>query len=147
MRFFSILSAASVAAAIPTIATSDPPEVEITNVHAKTLANYTLVFEFDVVDNKDGQLAHCTGEWDEVNRFLSTTPCSIPSYNATIFFPNSVSGIQYWAAFVGIQDHANRYLAMVQTGTPSYTCGHSGTQGVLSACFTETDFKIATVAI
>ncbi|GKT54092.1 hypothetical protein ColTof4_06244 [Colletotrichum tofieldiae] len=63
MRFFSILSTASVAAAITAIPTPNIPEVEITNVSAKTLTNHKLVFEFNVVDNKYAQVAHCTGEW------------------------------------------------------------------------------------
>ncbi|OLN94103.1 hypothetical protein CCHL11_07180 [Colletotrichum chlorophyti] len=146
MRFYPILSATFVAA-VPMTASSKDPEVIIANVSVKTLANYTLTYEFDVVDSLAGQVVHCTGEWDDVNRISSAVPCSVPSYNASIFFPNSVSSTQYWATFIGIEGRTAEYLATVQTGTSHYTCGHSGTEGVLSVCFTEPGYEIAATSV
>ncbi|GKT46907.1 uncharacterized protein ColSpa_07088 [Colletotrichum spaethianum] len=62
MLFSTILSAAFVAAAVPMIDRSEAHEVEITNAFARTLTNYTLIYEFDIIDNKEGELAHCNGE-------------------------------------------------------------------------------------
>ncbi|GJC95977.1 hypothetical protein CH63R_02073 [Colletotrichum higginsianum IMI 349063] len=140
MRFNSLVSAAFVAAS------AVASEIEITNVGAKTLANYTLTFEFDIVNNADNQSAHCNAEWDDNHRDLNAV-CSSPLYNATIYFPNGYSGIQYWATFIGIMDRDHRFMATVETGSPRYTCGHSGTEGVLSACMTEPNLHLETVEV
>ncbi|KAL0938628.1 uncharacterized protein CTRU02_205238 [Colletotrichum truncatum] len=144
MRFSPLFYAALVAAAPAT--TSNAPEVEITNVSAKALVNNTLTFDFDVIDNANNQTTHCYGEWDDVNRATPAVPCTVPSYNATIYFPLG-SNIESWIAFIGAEGRESLYLASVRTGTPNYVCGHSGSEGVLSLCFTLPGYKISTVAV
>ncbi|KAF3801520.1 hypothetical protein GCG54_00014736 [Colletotrichum gloeosporioides] len=116
MRYAPIFLAA-LAAAAPV----EVPGVEITNVSAKTLANNTLTYEFDVLDGTNGQTVHCNVEWDAMSRNTAAS-CSVPEYTTSIYFP-----------------------AGIQTGTSDYVCGHSGTEGVLSQCFTAPEVKIAAV--
>ncbi|EQB51319.1 hypothetical protein CGLO_09149 [Colletotrichum gloeosporioides Cg-14] len=139
MRYAPIFLAA-LAAAAPV----EVPGVEITNVSAKTLANNTLTYEFDVLDGTNGQTVHCNAEWDAVSRNTAAS-CSVPEYTASIYFPAGVSGIQDWVAFIGVEGRLTRYLAQIQTGTSDYVCGHSGTEGVLSQCFTAPEVKIPAV--
>ncbi|KAK2766338.1 hypothetical protein CKAH01_15508 [Colletotrichum kahawae] len=139
MRYAPIFLAA-LAAAAP----AEVPGVEITNVSAKTLANNTLTYEFDVLDGINGQTVYCNAEWDDASRNTAAT-CSVPEYAASIYFPAGVSGIQDWVTFIRVEGRPTRYLAQVQTGTSDYVCGHSGTEGVLSQCFTAPEAKIPAV--
>ncbi|KAJ0311781.1 hypothetical protein Brms1b_007994 [Colletotrichum noveboracense] len=119
MRYTPIFLAALAAAAPAAV-----PGVEITNVSAKTLSNNTLTYDFDVLDGTNGQTVHCNSEWQEVF---------------------GISGIQDWVTFIGLEGRSTRYLAQVQTGTSDYVCGHSGTDDVLSQCFTAPEVKIRAV--
>ncbi|KAI8272268.1 hypothetical protein K4K56_002534 [Colletotrichum sp. SAR 10_98] len=139
MRYTPIFFAALAAAAPAAV-----PGVEITNVSAKTLANNTLTYVFDVLDGTNGQTVHCNSKWDAATRNTAVS-CSVPEYTATIYFPAGISGIQNWVTFIGVEGRSTRYLAQVQTGTSDYVCGHSGTEDVLSQCFTAPEVKIPAV--
>ncbi|KAH9227304.1 hypothetical protein K456DRAFT_42221 [Colletotrichum gloeosporioides 23] len=142
MRYTPIFLAALAAAAPAAV-----PGVEITNVSAKTLSNNTLTYDFDVLDGTNGQTVHCNSEWQEVDAATRNTAvtCSVPEYTASIYFPAGISGIQDWVTFIGLEGRSTRYLAQVQTGTSDYVCGHSGTDDVLSQCFTAPEVKIRAV--
>ncbi|KAI8185322.1 hypothetical protein KHU50_011114 [Colletotrichum sp. SAR 10_65] len=139
MRYTPIFLAALAAAAPAAV-----PGVEITNVSAKTLSNNTLTYDFDVLDGTNRQTVHCNAEWDAATRNTAVT-CSVPEYTASIYFPAGISGIQDWVTFIGVEGRSTRYLAQVQTGTSDYVCGHSGTDDVLSQCFTAPEVKIRAV--
>ncbi|KAF6795413.1 hypothetical protein CMUS01_15925 [Colletotrichum musicola] len=137
----SQISAAPVAPDLP--APTVNPEIEITNVSAKTLDNYNLVFEFDVVDNTNGETAHCSNQWIKGDRAVVANACSVAGYTSSIDFTNGFN-IQTWMTYVTIEGKPNpTYKADVKTGTPDYTCASSGTEGVFSACFTGAGVKIA----
>ncbi|KAF6814829.1 hypothetical protein CSOJ01_03840 [Colletotrichum sojae] len=135
------ISAAPVAPILP--APTVNPEIEITNVSTKTLDNYNLVFEFDAVDNTNGETAHCSNKWIKGDRAVLSNACSVAGYASSIDFTDGFN-IQTWTTYVTIEGKPNpTYKADVKTGTPDYTCGHSGTEGALSACFTGAGVKIA----
>ncbi|KAF9871337.1 hypothetical protein CkaCkLH20_11258 [Colletotrichum karsti] len=118
------------------------PEIEITNVSAETLSNNNLVFEFDVVDNTNNKTAHCSNQWISGARSVIDNACSVAGYTSDIDFPNGFN-IQSWTVYIDVEGKPTAFKADVKTGTPDYTCGHSGTGGVLSACFTGAGVKIA----
>ncbi|KAF6819885.1 hypothetical protein CPLU01_12897 [Colletotrichum plurivorum] len=139
------ISVAPVAPILP--APTVNPEIELTNISAKTLDNYNLVFEFDVVDNTNNETAHCSNQWINGDRMVVANACTntgSSTYSSTIDFTNGFN-IQTWTAYITKDEKSDPgYKADVKTGTPDYTCGSSGTEGVRSACFTGAGVKIAT---
>lgn len=77
------------------------------------------------------------------DRAVVANACSVAGFTSSIDFPSG-NNIQTWTAYVTVDGKPNpTYKADVKTGTTDYTCGHSGADGVLSACFTGAGVKIA----